>query len=409
MKNHNKILVKSIFILLLVFSCSNESTDVNNNTNNQLTFNETLPANLTVECDNIPLADILTSSDNCENTIVPLIEITNGEQDECPSEFSINRTWMITDCDGNTFSHTQIITVQDTTAPIFNEELPLDKTVEFNNVPVAMTITASDNCDININVLFNETIEGDNDTTPNEYEIKRTWDATDCSGNTISHTQNITVEDNSSVDFNFLNFMSDGDDSVTVTYSDGLLTGFDDQGAAYTFTYNSDNKLSTAVNQHGEVLSFTYVGGKIDKIIYSYTDGSLSWEDQFNYDSGGRIESIIENKNDGYDQSDYYAYDASGILESRQIGQSGSVYSFEFDDMLNPFYPIWETFGFLIDLEDSIYDILPMFIQHNPTKILRNGEVILEATYTYDTDGYPSSANFTNSGGTGSVNYQYQN
>ena len=41
----------------------------------------------------------------------------------CPSEYTITRTWIVSDCAGNETTHTQVITVEDTTAPTFNEAL----------------------------------------------------------------------------------------------------------------------------------------------------------------------------------------------------------------------------------------------------------------------------------------------
>ena len=39
-------------------------------------------------------------------------------------------TWTATDACGNTTTHNQTVTVQDTTAPTFNEELPADITAQ---------------------------------------------------------------------------------------------------------------------------------------------------------------------------------------------------------------------------------------------------------------------------------------
>ena len=208
----------------------------------------------------------------------------------------------------------------------------------------------------------------------------------------------------------YMTFMSDGDDSATISYSNGLINSFNDQGAKYNIVLNAEKKVTEATNQHGEKLTFLYSNGKLDKLIHSFTDGTPSWEDKFSYGSNGQIISIVENADDGYDESSYYTYDSSGNMITRQIGVSGSIYTFEFDNKNNPFYPIWKDFGFLIDLEDDVYDIVPMFSMHNPTKIYRNGELRLEVIYTYNSDGYPTVANYTNSsGGNGNVVYQYQN
>ncbi|MEZ4782009.1 MAG: hypothetical protein R2816_10760 [Flavobacteriaceae bacterium] len=167
------------------------------------TFNEALPGDATVECDNVPAADTLTASDNCDaNVTVSFTETLDGNTDACPSEYTVTRVWSVSDCAGNTTSHTQIITVEDTTAPTFNEALPGDATVECDNVPAADTLTASDNCDANVTVSFTETLDGNTDACPSEYTVTRVWSVSDCAGNTTSHTQIITVEDTTAPTFN---------------------------------------------------------------------------------------------------------------------------------------------------------------------------------------------------------------
>ncbi|MEZ4797285.1 MAG: gliding motility-associated C-terminal domain-containing protein, partial [Flavobacteriaceae bacterium] len=127
---------------------------------------------------------------SCSNATVVLDEVrTDGD---CPSNYILTRTWTATDECGNSTSHTQTVTVQDTTAPTFNETLPSDETVECDSVADAVTLTASDSCGT-ADVTFTETTaDGD---CPSNYIITRTWTATDECGNTTSHTQIVTVED----------------------------------------------------------------------------------------------------------------------------------------------------------------------------------------------------------------------
>ena len=56
---------------------------------------------------------------------------------------------------GNTDVQSQVITVQDVTAPVL-AGVPADVTVECDAVPAPATPTASDNCDSDVTIDFNE-------------------------------------------------------------------------------------------------------------------------------------------------------------------------------------------------------------------------------------------------------------
>ena len=219
------------------------------------TFNEALPADATVSCDNVPDAETLTASDNCDASVtVNFSEVITGQDDSCPSEYTISRTWSVSDCAGNETTHTQVITVEDTTAPTFNEALSSDVTVSCDGVPDAVTLTATDNCDASVTVNFSEVITGQDDSCPSEYTISRTWIVSDCAGNETTHTQVITVEDTTAPTFNetlpvdetvscdavpgavTLTATDNCDASVTVNFSE-VITGQDDScPSEYTIT-----------------------------------------------------------------------------------------------------------------------------------------------------------------------------
>ncbi|WP_035654823.1 gliding motility-associated C-terminal domain-containing protein, partial [Flavobacterium saliperosum] len=160
-------------------------------------FNGILPSDSTVECSDLSTAAVLTATDNCGTATVTFNE-TRVDGD-CPNNYVITRTWTASDSCGNAVIHTQTINVQDTTAPVFNETLPLDSTVNCNAIRPAIMLTATDNCGT-ATVTFNETrVDGG---CPNNYSITRTWTSSDSCGNTVAHTQTITVEDTTAPVFN---------------------------------------------------------------------------------------------------------------------------------------------------------------------------------------------------------------
>ena len=79
----------------------------------------TIPADYTAECDEELVFDDASATDNCGTVEITLDEVT--VETACAQEYSIERTFTATDDCGNSSSATQIITVQDTTAPMITD------------------------------------------------------------------------------------------------------------------------------------------------------------------------------------------------------------------------------------------------------------------------------------------------
>jgi len=186
---------------------NNDETNNNNNNNNQESiecvitykindtippvFNETLPENKIISCNQIEEPVILTATDNCGSATVSVVEsVENGT---CEYNYSITRTWIATDECGNSTNHTQTITIQDTEAPELVTNIPsIIEISSHENIPSISELTFVDNCG-NVTVNFNEEIiDGD---CKNSYEIHRTWTATDSCGNENYFLQIISIRD----------------------------------------------------------------------------------------------------------------------------------------------------------------------------------------------------------------------
>src|SRR5690606_41728588 len=155
----------------------------------------------TVTCECIPVAATVTATDNCDaSPAVSMEEVsTQGDDLEDASyyNYTITRTWTAVDASGNDVSASQVITVQDITAPVL-AGVPADETVTCESIPVAATVTATDNCDASPAVSMEEvSTQGDDleDASYYNYTITRTWTAVDASGNDVSASQVITVQD----------------------------------------------------------------------------------------------------------------------------------------------------------------------------------------------------------------------
>jgi gliding motility-associated-like protein len=158
---------------------------------------ETPPADITLDCDDsIPPAAELTATDNCSGEeidgeyIIEDIDFSEVISDGCP--FKITRTWTAYDECDNESTVTQVITIEDTTLPtLFN--LPNDLTLNCGEIPDTQMVVATDNCDPNLEMVFDEVYS---DTIcDNTFKITRTWTFTDDCENEIFFTQNIQIQD----------------------------------------------------------------------------------------------------------------------------------------------------------------------------------------------------------------------
>ena len=86
----------------------------------------------------------------------------------------------------------QRIKVQDTTDPVLID-VPADITVECSAVPEPESPTADDNCDLTVEITYDE-VRTDGSCAFN-YTLTRTWTATDNCGNVDVEVQKVTVKD----------------------------------------------------------------------------------------------------------------------------------------------------------------------------------------------------------------------
>jgi len=169
-----------------------EETVLDSVCTNQITiFRKWLAIDECVECiDQVPPAEAITATDNCDNVPVIYEEITSDSI--CENQITITRIWSAVDECDNEVSHTQIVTVIDTVPPVLSA-IPNDTIVEcIEDMPPAEAITATDNCD-DVPVLYSETVL--DSICSNQITITRTWTAVDDCGNAVSASQTVTVWD----------------------------------------------------------------------------------------------------------------------------------------------------------------------------------------------------------------------
>ncbi|MFJ1327849.1 reprolysin-like metallopeptidase [Capnocytophaga canimorsus] len=154
-----------------------------------LVFTKVPEAFISVSCDAIPDADNSQfETSGCNSVIITHQDTRKG--DNC--NYTIERVYTATGCSQDLI-FTQTISVRDDKAPTFNESLPADVSVEENNIPTQETLTATDNCSANIEVIKSkeERQEGENKV------IIYKWEASDECGNKVFHEQKVTIKKSS--------------------------------------------------------------------------------------------------------------------------------------------------------------------------------------------------------------------
>jgi hypothetical protein len=159
---------------------------------------EPIPVDIILECGSaLPDATALTASDNCDvnATITTGMPVQTQNNTTCGGRV-VTRTWTATDCWNNKTTGRQIITIRDQTPPVINASIPANITVQCGSAPAPLPLPASDACDITVTATA---IPTDVVTGPGGpcgiRTVRRTWQARDCTGNTATRQQVITILD----------------------------------------------------------------------------------------------------------------------------------------------------------------------------------------------------------------------
>lgn len=155
----------------------------------------TCPAPVTVSCaGDVPAPDIsaVTASDNCSGVTVSFVNDVISNQ-SCANRYTITRTYRATDHAGNAETCSQIITVNDQTAPVITcpANINITNAGSCNGVAVNFTINATDNCGGNVTV----TTLPASGSLFQVGETTVTATATDACGNQSTCTFTVTVAD----------------------------------------------------------------------------------------------------------------------------------------------------------------------------------------------------------------------
>ena len=168
----------------------------------EVTYNDTVaptftaPADVAIECDSdvndlALTGDVMDAADVCSADIfVTYSDAVSTSEGSCLADNVVTRTWVVTDGCGNVSSATQVITLQDTTAPVvtFEANVSLDNvaTSELDDFEgVEVFDACSDWTYTTTDVWVGNSLTG--------YELNRTMVFTDACGNSTTIEQNITA------------------------------------------------------------------------------------------------------------------------------------------------------------------------------------------------------------------------
>lgn len=205
------------------------------------------------------------------------------------------------------------------------------------------------------------------------------------------------------------------------------------------FEYNAQNRLEVQslcsaeditkvngtdfeCNQIFELRSYSYNNDKLGQYSSEKFDESgiviFNESVTINLDDRGNIISELYNNSPNSSQNHSYIYtDQDNIRKKRVVylpTNTTEEFTYEVDDGINPFYPLWQAFGYYRKPASDQTLLSPMFTPHNVTKVFVDNVLKLEVDYTYDPKGYPLLATFKrhiNSGSfrEGTISYTYSN
>ena len=209
-----------------------------------------VPADYTAECDETLTYDDAAATDNCSGATITVAVDTVVAEDACPNTWVIKRTFTAKDSCDNARDSVQTITVVDTTPPVLLP--PPSQEFECSDEIVPLGPVVNDNCDDTPTIEFTEEIiEG---SCTGDYQIKRTYVATDCAGNQsesqvhIIHVYDTTAPEFTTVPADYTAECSDEHPLDDATASDNC--------GPVTITVEADT-VATCANSYVVTRTFT--------------------------------------------------------------------------------------------------------------------------------------------------------
>ena len=153
-----------------------------------------MPADVTVDCSNIPPEDPPQVLDYCDKKVIPVLEVQTTRSPDTLScmhyNYVITRIWTATDKCGNSSTHTHKITVIDTFPPTVIDKPTVSISCDtYQNSPDSIYIKYSDNCST-VFASFKDTVKIESCVSI----VDRTYTLTDVCGNKSTYKQVLQIK-----------------------------------------------------------------------------------------------------------------------------------------------------------------------------------------------------------------------
>jgi len=211
-----------------------------------------VPEDYTAECDEELVYEMPTAEDHCSEFTIEVA--TDTLPGPCSGNYVILREFIATDACGNVSETTQVIMVEDTTAPVFTM-VPEDYTAECDAEHPMLDAEAMDACG---SVSLSLDTDTDYNGCFSSYTITRTWTATDDCGNSSSATQVITIVDTTAPEFTLVPASYSVECTDEVTYENATAA---DNCAGFSMELATDTVFSDCDNVYDIVRTWTATDG----------------------------------------------------------------------------------------------------------------------------------------------------
>lgn len=154
------------------------------------------PADITVDCDKIPSPPIISAIDYCDRSVSPTLTTVSTQASDpevCNHyNYTIIRTWTVSDACGNSSAFQQRVTVRDIAVPSVTAAPEVSVSCDiFRSKPDSIYISYMDNCS-EVQVTFSDTVVSRGCVTM----VTRTYRLSDACGNQTAYVQKLKILEN---------------------------------------------------------------------------------------------------------------------------------------------------------------------------------------------------------------------